>query len=795
MKRGDSIFKHLRWQTTKKFTAIILLLIAVWYWFALPTPLFQQPYSTVLKSRDGELLSASIAPDGQWRFPQADSLPEKFVKALLIFEDKRFYSHPGVDPLSLARALKQNIVAGRTVSGGSTLSMQVIRLSQRNKPRTLLQKALEIILATRLELAFSKDEILRLYAAQAPFGGNVVGLEAACWRYFGHTPDQLSWGDAALLAVLPNSPSMIHPGKNRELLKQKRDRLLDKLAETDMIDPLTASLAKEESIPEAPQLLPRHARHLLTRAAKEGHAETTITSTLDYALQVNAEQIIADHQRRLRGNQIHNAAAIVLEVSSGKVLAYVGNSESEEADNGHDVDVITAPRSTGSILKPFLYASMLDDGKLLPRTLLPDVPTTINGFTPKNFSRDHDGAVAADQALIRSLNIPAVHMLKTYRYERFHSLLQRMGMSTLRRHPDHYGLSLILGGAEGTLWDITGMYASMARTLNNYWTRPGKSKYSNGDLHAPVYVGSDTENRFALEETSVLSAASIFHTFDALKEVYRPGEESGWRYFTSSKTIAWKTGTSFGFRDGWAIGVTPEYVVGVWVGNADGEGRPGLTGTDAASPIMFDIFARLRETTWFRIPHSEMAKATVCHETGFRNSQNCARIDTVLVVKRGLETSACPFHRKVHVDQNRKYRLHSGCASFDEMHASSWFVLPPVQEYYFKAKNVFYKPLPPLRPDCSGSTTVSRMDLIYPKEDSRIFIPRELTGDAGKVVFELAHSDPAATVYWHLDGSFIGSTRGKHRIPANPDYGNHHLTIVDDKGETINHEFKVISYM
>lgn len=749
----------------------------------------------MLKSSSGELLSASIAKDGQWRFPESDSLPEKFVQALLVFEDKRFFSHPGVDPLSLARAMRQNVSNGKVRSGGSTLSMQVIRLAGKNKPRTFFQKVLEMVLASRLEIAYSKDEILRMYSAHAPFGGNVVGLEAACWRYFGYTPDQLSWGDAALLAVLPNAPSMIHPGKNRTLLKEKRDRLLDRLEAAGKIDSFTASLAKEEAIPEAPQMLPRQARHLLARAMREGHAEMAIRSTIDRGLQLEVEQIIADHQRRLRGNQIHNSAAIVLEVATGNVKAYVGNSENGSQEHGRDVDIITAPRSTGSILKPFLFASMLDEGKILSRTLLPDVPTTINGFTPKNFSRDHDGAVAADRALIRSLNIPAVHMLRSYRYEKFHSLLQRLGMRTLKKHPDHYGLSLILGGAEGTLWDITGMYASMARTLNNYWSRPGKARYAKTDIRAPAYRPFITEDQSALEETSSLSAAAIYQTFDALKEVYRPGEESGWRYFTSSKTIAWKTGTSFGFRDGWAIGVTPHYVVGVWVGNADGEGRPGLTGTDAAAPLMFDIFAQLRENTWFRQPHMEMATATVCRQTGYRNSALCTDVDTISVLKKGLETSACPFHRKVHTDKEQKFRVHSGCASFEEMQASSWFVLPPVQEYYFRSKNIFYKPLPALRPDCIGASTGSRMDLIYPKDHSRIFIPRELTGEAGKVVFELAHSDPAITVYWHLDGVFMGTTRGKHRIPLNPDYGRHHLTIVDDTGETINHDFQVISYM
>ena len=777
------------------------LIGSVLYYFSLPGRLFNDPYSTVLKSNQGELLSASIAKDGQWRFPIVDTVPRKFSEALIAYEDKRFYGHPGIDPLSLARALKQNFTDGRIVSGGSTLTMQVIRLSRKGKPRTVFQKGIEMILATRLEFRYSKDEILGLYASHAPFGGNVVGLEAACWRYFGRSPEDISWGEASLLAVLPNAPSLIHPGKNRNLLKEKRDRLLDKLVATGKIDAFTGALAKDESIPEEPKSLPRLAPHLLVRAMKEGHSERFITSTIDKSLQERTEQIIQDHYRRLSANQIHNAAVIVLEVSTGRVLAYAGNTSGIGKFHGDDVDIIKSRRSTGSILKPFLFAAMLDEGKILQRTLVPDVPTIINGFSPKNFSKEYDGAVPANKALIRSLNIPAVHMLRAYRYEKFHSLLKNVGMNTLDRSPDHYGLSLILGGAEGTLWDITGMYASMARTLNNYWDHPGKNRYDRKDFHSPYYVDQRQESNLNaiesgdLEATSWLSAASIFQTFDVLKEVYRPGEESGWKYFSSSKKIAWKTGTSFGFRDAWAIGVTPHYTVGVWVGNADGEGRPGLTGTDAAAPLMFDIFSQLKEDAWFRAPAQEMETITICRQSGYRNSEWCNDVDTVFITREGLQTAACPFHKLVHLTSNKKFRVHSECEPTGQIVQANWFVLPPMQEYYFRMKNFSYKTLPPFRKDCQNASMLISMDLIYPKPDSKIFIPRELNGTESKIIFELAHRNPNTVVYWHLDGDFVGSTRGRHSLVLHPPQGKHFLTLVDENGETINSSFDVISYM
>lgn len=772
-----------------------LLLMAVLYYFCLPRTLFDDPYSTVLEDRHRELLSATIAPDGQWRFPETDSVSGKFSDAIVLFEDKRFYSHPGVDLFSMARALQQNIQAGRVVSGGSTLSMQVIRLSRQGKSRTVLEKLIEAVLATRLELRYSKEEILNLYASHAPFGGNVVGIDAACWRYFGKGQHQLSWAEAALLAVLPNAPSLIHPGRNRDVLKIKRDRLLEKLRDAGKMDSLDCDLARMEMLPEEPNPLPRHARHLLIRSMNEGYGGKRVKSTLQYPLQQRIEQIVEDHHQQLKGNQIHNLAAIVISVETGAVLAYVGNVASGEDHHGDEVDVVTAPRSTGSILKPFLYAAMLNEGKMLPKTLWPDVPTFIDGFTPRNFSKDYDGAVPADKALIRSLNVPAVHMLRDYRYEKFHGLLRDMGMTTLTNPPDHYGLSLILGGAEGTLWDITGMYASMARTLNHYFNHPGANRYDLSDYHAPYYLfKEEAEGEISLEESSWLSAASIYQTFEALKEVYRPGEETGWRYFSNARQIAWKTGTSFGHRDAWAVGVTPDFAVGIWAGNADGEGRPGLTGTEIAAPVMFDIFSQLPGHRWFYQPSPEMKPTVVCKKSGYRAGEYCDDADTILVVEKGATTPACTYHRKVHLSRDRKFRVHSDCDDLKNMQVAIWFALPPVQEHYFKVKNISYKPLPPYRSDCQPAALLPGMDLVYPKPNARITIPRELDGQMSSTVFELAHSDPAATVYWHLDGEYLGATEKRHRMSVQPHAGNHILTLVDETGQVLETRFEVITY-
>lgn len=775
--------KRLFW-----FGAIVIILAGLYY-SALPAELFHTPYSYVLEDSEGNLLSASVAADGQWRFPLTQHVSDKFAKAVVLFEDKRFYRHYGVDVLALARAIRQNLKAGKVISGGSTLTMQVIRLS-RKASRTYLEKIIEIILATRLELSYSKDEILNLYASHAPFGGNVVGIEAAAWRYFGRSPEQLSWAEAATLAVLPNAPSLIHPGKNRQALLKKRNNLLLRLHASGYLDDLDLQLALEEPLPEKPVDFPQMARHLLDRSRFENPTTYRIRSTLQESLQRRTEQIAYDHARRLQANKIYNVAVLVAEVNSGRVLAYVGNAVADDSDDhGRQVDIVRSPRSTGSILKPFLYAAMLDEGKILSKTLLPDIPVMINGFAPKNFSLTYDGAVPADEALVRSLNIPAVHMLREYRYEKFYDLLKRLGMTTLSQPPDHYGLSLIVGGAEGTLWDITAMYASMARVLNN----PPDKRYLSSDYRPLHYTTIEQRAKDQPESSGYLSASSIYQTLEVLTELGRPGEERGWKIFSSTQRIAWKTGTSYGFRDGWAVGLTPRYVVGVWTGNAGGEGRPGLTGIEAAAPVLFDVFNTLPVSPWFAMPYSEMQQIAVCKSSGMRLSDACQYSDTLWVGRRGLETKACLFHKWVHLSKDHKHRVHLGCAEASEMVTVPWFVLPPVQEHYYTRRKMSYRSLPPFITACQPSQGIALMDWVYPRDGAKIYIPRQLSGEPGKAVFELSHRQREAVVYWHLDGEFMGITQKSHQIAVNPGPGNHILQVFDEQGQELACRFTVIS--
>lgn len=765
-----------------------LLLLA--YAFCLPRPLFDAPVSFVLEARDGELLGARIAADGQWRFPALDSLPPKFEEALLAFEDRRFYRHPGVDPISLVRALVQNVRAGKVVSGGSTLSMQVIRMAQGNPPRTLLRKLHEMVLATRLELGYRKRSILRLYAAHAPFGGNVVGLEAASWRYFGKRPELLSWSEAAMLAVLPNSPALIHPGRNREALLSKRNRLLQRLHEAGQLDTLSLSLAQAEPLPDAPYPLPQLAPHLLDRLIAEGQKGRCVSS-IDASLQQQLTAVLAYHQARLRSNEVHNLAVLVLDVERGEALAYLGNVIGAGEAHGEQVDVIPALRSTGSLLKPLLYAFALQEGEITPRSLLPDIPTQVGGYRPENFHQDYDGAVPAERALIRSLNVPIVRLLQQYGLEKFHYRLRQVGLTSLNSSAGHYGLPLVLGGAEGSLWQITGIYASMARMLRHTYDYNGQ--YAPGDFHAPRLLPSPAEEEAPSLQPSPapMSAGAAWLTFRAMQQLERPGAEGGWQTFQSSQRIAWKTGTSFGFRDAWAIGVNPRYAVGVWAGNADGEGRPGLIGVKAAAPVLFDVFNRLPSAEgWFEAPYDDLLPLPVCRNSGYRALPICP-VDTIWAPLGGLQAGACPYHKWVLLDQAGARRVDASCRPPAEIQGKAWFVLPPTEEHYYRQRHPDYATLPPWAPDCRAQGDVP-MELIYPKYPARILVPRDLDGKRSRTVFTIAHREPGTAIYWHLDDEYLGTTQDFHSMELMPEEGLHRLTLVDEQGNRLEQAFEIV---
>jgi len=449
------------------------------------------------------------------------------------------------------------------------------------------------------------------------------------------------------------------------------------------------------------------------------------------------------------------------------------------------VDIIRRPRSTGSILKPLLYAAMLEDGSLTPRMLLPDVPTHYEGFQPENFDRQYRGAVRADEALAHSLNVPAVRMLRTYGVARFADLLRSAGMSTLTRPADHYGLTLILGGAEGNLWDISAMYASLADIA-----RTGPMDAAPRFHELTVLANAKAKPR----GPSPVGAGAAWLTLDALLEVPRPGEEGHWKTFASSRRIAWKTGTSVGLRDGWAVGSTSRHTVGVWVGNASGEGRPGLTGSSMAAPLMFALFNTLPASGWFEIPLHALKRVELCANDGFLANDDC-ETEAAWMPRDSHFDALSPHNLRVHLEPARQYRVNGDCQSPSAMIHASWFVLPPAEEFYFRRAHADYRPLPPLRADCQASQAAGRgsLALLYPDADSRVLIPRELDGTRGRTVFEAVSSRRDARLYWHIDGRYLGETHTFHQQSLDIEAGEHILTVVDDRGERVARRFQVLA--
>ncbi len=726
--------KHKKLKIIMAVSAGMILLI---WLFCLPSHLFgYTPYSTVVTAKDGELLGARVADDGQWRFPPSDSLPEKFAKAVIEYEDRTFYSHFGVSLRGIGRALWQNISNRRIVSGGSTITMQTIRLHRQGR-RNIIEKLIEIFMATRLEAGHSKDEILRMYASHAPFGGNVVGIDAAVWRYLGNNGNEMSWAEAATLAVLQNAPSSIHLSKNRDRLLDKRNRLLKRLYEKGELTNDEYDLAVEEPLIVKPYNMPQIAPHYVDRLNSINHGKHT-KSSIDFSLQKRLESLCSHWRSDLSLSGIDDLSAIIMEVSSRQIVAYCGNADITSERPGKWVDIAGAPRSSGSILKPLLYCASIQEGIILKNTILPDIPTDFGGFVPKNFDGSYSGVVDAKSALALSLNIPNVWLLKEFGVSRFATLLQKCGLSTITKSPDKYGLSLILGGAEVSLRDVVSCYANLAKFNKEY---------------------------------PLNDSIAIYSMLDAMREVNRP-DQLDWSRANSVQNIAWKTGTSYGARDGWAIGITPEYVVGVWAGNADGRGVADLTGARTAGPVMFDIFNLLPSCGWFKAPQGREVK--ICVHSGHRAARYCrdTRIDRI--APNGLKSKECPYCSEIPVSVDGRRRV---VDASEAAVMKSYFQLPPVHKHYYIQTHADY-----IEPPADILASESSMSFIYPSNGSVISLPRRADNNKSQLICKAAHSNPNVELFWHLDDYFIGSTKDIHQVQVMPSAGVHRLTIFDNIG-------------
>ncbi len=749
---------------SRKLIGLGVAAVGIWWWFSLPRELFEVPYSTVLESREGQLLGARIASDGQWRFPLTDSVPSKFRKAILAFEDERFEGHPGVDPLALARAVYQNLTQGEVVSGASTLTMQVVRLSRQNPSRTYFEKFTEMLRATRLEVRHSKDEILALYAAHAPFGGNVVGLEAASWRYFGRGSHELSWSESAALAVLPNAPGTILPGRSVDAFLAKRNRLLDKLLDAGTLDSTQWRLARLEPLPGAPVPLPQAAAHALDRLVSERPGQR-VQSTLSAPLQARVQRIVNQHVRASTGNEVHNAAAVVVDLQSGEVPVYVGNTTLPDIPGGA-IDMLRVPRSTGSILKPLLFASAFEEGRLGPKSLVPDVPTRIGSYTPRNFDRSYRGAVTVESALRSSLNIPAVHVLRDVGLKRFHHQLRQLGFTDLRADADHYGLALILGGGEIRPLQVAQAYA--------HWLRPLR-----GD-EAPACTSIFGEPVRSPE--GAMDAEAVFETLEVMTTLVRP---LAWEQWQPWRPVAWKTGTSFGHRDAWAVGTDGRWLVVVWTGNADNEGRPGLIGVESSAPLFFEVMNALPEGTFFH-RRTLAAQAEVCTQSGFKAGPHCAHSEVRPTPPNGVRT--CGLCQPIWLNAQGD-RVLKSCAP--DARDTTWMILPASQQWYYRQHGGPLPPPPAWDPACRSGHQEAAMEWLYPQWGEVIQRTRDLDGRLGGVVLEVGHREAESTVFWYEDERFLGQTSPPHQLEVPLETGQHRLHALDGQGNRIEVEITV----
>lgn len=734
----------------------------------LPHPLFFPDYSSVVYGEEGEILRVSLNRREQWHFPPHEKsyVTDKLRVCTLLYEDEYFFVHQGINPVSLVKSFLDNMDAGEVVRGGSTISMQVARLI-RPKERTYGNKILEILQAFKIEVLYTKKKILSLYVSHAPYGGNIVGAEAAALRYFGKTLDNLSWAESATLAVLPNSPGVVSHFSNEHILRYKRDKLLEKLRDKGKIDEETYRLSLLEDTITRLYPYPFHAPHFTRYLMQNMRLRGRIYSTLNARLNEQLRHIAESHARYFRSLGVHNIAIIVAETESGKVRGYIGSQDYFDTLHEGMVDGVIAPRSSGSLLKPFLYGLAIDDGMLLPDMLIKDIPRNYSGFTPMNATEGFDGLVTMREALVRSLNIPAIDTLSRYGTRRFYLFLKKAGVSTLFRTHEEYGLSFVIGGAEVRLFDMAALFRGLGR-LGRF---------------SPLRV-LESERKGISKE--LISAGTAFEILEIIRELNRPGAEYYWEQYENTRPLAWKTGTSYGGRDAWAVGVSPEWTIGVWAGNFSGEGNPNIKGAHLAGPVLFDVFntiSKERTDIWFERPR-DYQTIHVCKESGYPAGENCEHKVKRDIPKHFTPTMTCPYHKRFPVDTEHGYLVCPRCWTPGKFEYKSFLVYPPDVLQCLRDRGLYVERLPRHNPQCetTGGLGPDALTVIYPLENTEIIVPRDFGGEREKVLFRAAHRDKNARVFWYIDDTYLGETTRIHSLSADLTAGRHTLTLVDEEG-------------
>lgn len=703
-----------------------------------------------------------LTEDEQWHLKVEDDVSDNLKEAVLTYEDKNFNTHHGVDFLAIARAFKNNLV-GRKRSGASTITMQVAKLSAPKK-RTYLNKFMEMIQAFKIETKLDKDTILKLYLNNAPYGGNIVGYGTAARMYFRKEPQNLSWSECALLAVLPNSPGAMNVEKNHERLISKRNYLLDKLYAKGKLTEQQLSLAKAEPIPDERYPFERVAPHLARRLYNTEN-DKVIKTTIDYDLQKRMQEIVKSYVGYTHSEGITNAAMLIVENKTRNVKAYIGSQEFMDMENEGQVDGVIAKRSPGSILKPFLYALSIDEGMIAPESIVQDVPMFFANFSPQNANKKYTGMIEARQALISSLNIPFVHLLDQYGEYRFYYFLKDM-LGFEENTPEKYGLSLILGTKEFSVEEIAMLYSGLA----NY-----------GSLTSLNYlVNEDSSDRVNVNRSKTMfSKGASYLTLDTLKELVRPGLNNLYRW---KDPISWKTGTSYGKRDAWACGMTPDYTVIVWVGNFSGKSNENLSGVISGGRLLFNVFQELDNSNKrFEEPFYELENITVDKITGYRINMDGIETKTIKFPRKAKPLKLSPFYKKIFVDEN-DVEIDSRSPDFANSREKV------IMNYPLEVVNYFIRENRDVSEIYHTNSKEKSLKILYPTPNLKILLPKDLDKEQ-KLVVKIANLKNQ-DIYWYLDKEFIGIDKSFEK-EIELGIGEHTLTIMAEDGEVMTTKFSI----
>ena len=801
------------------FAILALFVLANWC-FPLPKAQLYRPLSPIVLDRNGEWLRAFLAADGMWRF----SLQSKMVnreprtqnyflhQAILTSEDRWFYYHFGVNPVSIVTALYDNITAGKVVRGGSTITMQLARLME-PKARNVPNKLWEMFRALQLELAYSKSEILTFYFNMLPYGGNIVGTATASRFYFNKPQHAMSLGEAALLAAIPNSPERLRPDGFPENAKKAREKVLNRLLAHRQISEQQWQAALQEPIPTKRYPLPFKAPHLARmlvnrHQATDNHSSENhnrIYTTIDVKVQETARRILREYlDPSYAGIAKHRlpstGAVVVMDTRSRQVLAMVGSHDFFDRKALGQINGTLAPRSPGSTLKPFVYALAIEQGLITPETLLFDVPVTYAGYEPVNYDGKYSGYVTARQALARSLNVPAVNLNARLKDTTLHAFLKQAGVSTLTS-AKKYGISMVLGGCEVNLLELTTLYAGLANL----------GEFAPYQFQLPV-TSYHWPKRLLRPETGFIITEMLTTSQLPANTVKNP---EAFESAMNLPKIAWKTGTSYGHRDAWCIGYSPELTIGVWLGNFDGKGSAMMSGTDAATPILFALFTALtgQDThRWFTKP-KQLKTREVCALSGAPVSPHCPTHKSDVYISGVSPIATCTMHKRVYIDEATGYSLCSRCRGSKSRSSvirykermEEWknghlpifhpSTLPPNNSIIFEewpaeaatwlAENGFAVPiLPEHNPLCNGAIAGTAPVILSPVEDTVYYIRPGIPLENQKIRLSASASNRTQELFWFLDGALIFKGNAGQQYWLTPVKGKHLLTCVDAEGRS-----------